>query len=49
MLNFKELSEDGNELELLIREILLVKGYKVQWSGKGPDGGKDLICFKFPP
>lgn len=46
MLDFKELSEDGNELELLIREILLVKGYKVQWSGKGPDGGKDLICYE---
>ncbi|OFY24553.1 MAG: hypothetical protein A2W98_08935 [Bacteroidetes bacterium GWF2_33_38] len=46
MLDFKELSEDGNELELLIREILLVKGYKVNWSGKGPDGGKDLICYE---
>lgn len=46
MLDFKELSEDGNELELLIREILLVKGYNVRWSGKGPDGGKDLICYE---
>ncbi|MEI9920918.1 MAG: restriction endonuclease [Bacteroidota bacterium] len=46
MLDFKELSKDGNDLELLIREILLTKGYKVQWSGKGPDGGKDLICHE---
>jgi hypothetical protein len=44
MLDFTELSKDGNDLELLIREILLVKGYRVKWSGKGPDGGKDLIC-----
>jgi hypothetical protein len=46
MLDFKELSPDGNDLELLIREILLTKGYRVQWSGKGQDGGKDLICFE---
>lgn len=46
MLNFKELSVDGNQLELLIREILLTKGFRVQWSGKGPDGGKDLICWE---
>ncbi|WP_346883643.1 restriction endonuclease [uncultured Algibacter sp.] len=46
MLNFKELSLDGNQLELLVREILLTKGYRVQWSGKGPDGGKDLICWE---
>lgn len=46
MLDFKELSKDGNDLELLVREILLTKGYNVQWSGKGPDGGKDLICIE---
>jgi hypothetical protein len=46
MLDFKELPKDGNDLELLIREILLTKGYKVRWSGKGPDGGKDLICIE---
>lgn len=46
MLDFKELSEDGNELELLVREILLVKGHRVNWSGKGPDGGKDLLCVE---
>lgn len=46
MLDFKELSSDGNGLEQLIREILLIKGYRVQWSGKGPDGGRDLICYE---
>lgn len=46
MLDFKELSQNGNDLELLVREILLVKGFKVQWSGKGADGGKDLICYE---
>lgn len=46
MLDFKELSQNGNDLELLIREILLVKGLKVQWSGIGADGGRDLICYE---
>ncbi|MFY9080353.1 restriction endonuclease [Aliarcobacter cryaerophilus] len=46
MLDFKELSVDGNDFELLIREILLTKGYSVHWSGRGPDGGKDLICYE---
>lgn len=49
MLEFKELSKDGKDLELLIREILLVKGFKVQWSGIGADGGKDLICYEERP
>ncbi|HIC1936937.1 TPA: restriction endonuclease [Citrobacter freundii] len=43
MLNFKELSTDGQDLELLMREILFGLGHKVYWSGKGPDAGKDLI------
>ena len=46
MLDFKELSEDGQDLELLIREILVTRGYRVQWSGKGTDGGRDLICIE---
>ncbi|EPI0663423.1 restriction endonuclease [Klebsiella quasipneumoniae] len=43
MLNFKELSIDGQDLELLVREILFGLGHSVYWSGKGPDAGKDLI------
>jgi hypothetical protein len=44
MLDFKELSKDGQEFELLTREILFKLGYHVYWSGKGQDAGKDLIC-----
>ena len=46
MLDFRELSEDGQDLELLTREILVTRGYSVQWSGKGTDGGRDLICVE---
>lgn len=46
MLDFKELSKDGQDLELLVREILFRKGYSVHWSGKGPDGGRDLVCIE---
>ena len=44
MLNFKELSQDGDGFELLIREILFATGHRPYWSGKGSDGGKDLLC-----
>jgi hypothetical protein len=46
MLNFKELPVDGNLFEQLIREVLLSKGFRVFWSGKGTDSGKDLIAFE---
>ncbi len=46
MLDFKELDKDGNDFELLIRELLYNKGLEVYWSGKGPDGGKDLLCIE---
>jgi hypothetical protein len=46
MLDFKELSDDGQDLELLIRELLFSLGFRVSWSGSGPDGGKDLICVE---
>lgn len=46
MLDFKELSEDGQDLELLIRELLLRRGFTVHWSGKGADGGRDLVCVE---
>jgi hypothetical protein len=44
MLDFRELPDDGNAFELLIREIAFTEGYSVHWSGVGPDGGKDLVC-----
>lgn len=46
MLDFKELSINGQDLEQLVRELLFNLGYKVSWSGRGADGGKDLICIE---
>ncbi|CAG9273081.1 restriction endonuclease [Burkholderia cepacia] len=44
MLDFKELAQDGQDFELLIREILFREGFHVAWSGRGADGGRDLVC-----
>lgn len=44
MLNFKELAQDGQDFELLVREILFRAGFHVVWSGRGADGGRDLVC-----
>lgn len=46
MLDFTELSADGQDLELLVREILFRQGFSVHWSGRGADGGRDLICIE---
>lgn len=46
MLDFTELSDNGQELEQLVRELLFSLGYKVYWSGRGPDGGRDLLCIE---
>jgi len=47
VLNFTELSSDGQDLELLARELLFRRGFSVHWSGKGADGGRDLICVEY--
>jgi hypothetical protein len=44
MLDFTELPDDGKKFEQLIRELLFSYGMAVEWSGRGPDGGRDLIC-----
>jgi len=46
LLDFTELSTDGQDLELLVREILFRRGFSVYWSGRGVDGGRDLICVE---
>ncbi|MCG3667858.1 restriction endonuclease [Aliarcobacter butzleri] len=46
MIDFKELSTSGIQFELLIREIFIKLNYEVQWSGVGPDRGKDLIAIE---
>ncbi|KKC98820.1 restriction endonuclease [Photobacterium halotolerans] len=43
MLNFQELPKDGTKFEQLVREILLKKGLRPQWTGVGPDSGRDLL------
>lgn len=46
MIDFKELPQNGDDFEFLIRDILYNKGLEVYWSGKGADGGKDLLCIE---
>lgn len=46
MLDFAELDSNGDDFELLVRELLYNKGLEVYWSGKGPDGGRDLLCVE---
>ncbi|WP_409463228.1 restriction endonuclease [Amycolatopsis sp. GA6-003] len=43
MLDFAELSADGEDLELLVRELCRSLGYVVRWSGRGQDAGRDLL------
>jgi hypothetical protein len=43
MINFRELPEDGVAFEQLIREICIRLDLHPQWSGKGPDQGRDII------
>lgn len=43
MLDFTELSPDGEDLEQLVRELCLALGYRAVWSGRGADGGRDLL------
>jgi hypothetical protein len=42
VLDFTEIPE-GEDFELLIRDMLLAMEYRVMWSGRGIDGGKDLL------
>ena len=44
MLDFRELPKDGQDFELLTRELLFLMGLYPFWSGRGPDGGRDLLC-----
>lgn len=43
MLDFQELGGNGRGLEQLVREMLLLMDMHPQWSGTGPDGGRDLL------
>lgn len=46
MLDFRELPEDGTDLERLVREIFIREGYETHWTGKGADGGRDLVVVE---
>jgi hypothetical protein len=46
MLDFKELSKDGTDLERLTREIFIREGFETHWTGKGSDGGRDLLVIE---
>ena len=43
-MDFRELPEDGQAFEQLVRELMFSLGLNVEWSGRGPDGGKDILC-----
>jgi hypothetical protein len=43
MIDFTELSQDGRDLEQLVRELAFVLNLNSHWTGVGPDGGKDLL------
>jgi hypothetical protein len=43
VLDFTELSPDGEDLEQMTRELILALGYRARWSGRGADGGRDLV------
>lgn len=49
MLDFTELPQDGQLFEQLVRELLFSLGYKIFWTGRGADGGRDLLCLEERP
>jgi hypothetical protein len=43
MIDFKELPQDGTAFEQFIREICLIYDLHPEWTGKGPDHGRDIL------
>lgn len=46
VLDFKEMAQDGNDFELLTRELLFARDMRAYWSGRGADGGRDLLAVE---
>lgn len=46
MIDFKELPQDGIRFEQVIRDLLVLEGFEVHWTGVGPDHGRDLIVVE---
>ncbi|WP_254513740.1 restriction endonuclease [Anatilimnocola floriformis] len=44
MIDFKELPADGTSFEQFVREICLIYDLHPQWTGKGPDHGRDILA-----
>jgi hypothetical protein len=44
MIDFTELPKDGRAFEQFVREILLISDAHPQWTGQGPDQGRDIIA-----
>ncbi|HLP75720.1 MAG TPA: restriction endonuclease [Candidatus Paceibacterota bacterium] len=44
MIDFTELPHDGRAFEQLVREMLLIYDAHPQWTGQGPDQGRDIIA-----
>lgn len=43
MIDFKELPKDGTAFEQFVREMCLIHDLRPQWTGKGPDQGRDIL------
>lgn len=43
MIDFKELPKDGTAFEQFVREMCLIYDLQPQWTGKGPDQGRDIL------
>src|SRR5262245_2466892 len=44
MIDFSELPKDGKAFEQFVRELLLILGVHPQWTGQGPDQGRDILA-----
>lgn len=44
MIDFSELPKDGRAFEQFVREVLLILGLHTQWTGQGPDQGRDILA-----
>jgi Restriction endonuclease len=43
MIDFKELPKEGTAFEQFVRELCLIYDLQPQWTGKGPDQGRDIL------
>jgi hypothetical protein len=46
VIDFRELPQDGIRFEQFVRELLVRSDFATQWTGVGPDGGRDLIVVE---